>query len=378
MATNESRQLFDAIKKGLLYAAGLLILLWICYKIISVILLLLFALVLVIIINAPVTWLEKKNIRRGWACVIVFGTFLIVFGAIGWLVVPKISAQFTSLINNLPKYADRFSKNVATWFTNYPSISKKISAEGSDIANWVPSLPNALMRIGNYTLSVIGLVIILIIFFSMVIYAVVSPRPLLEVYFSFFSESNRERAQRALMHTSEMLIGWIRANLIGGTIAAVVVTTFLSIMGIPGAWIWGTLALFAELIPRIGFYIMSIPPILVGLSISPFTALWVLIFYLALDEVIGDFIMPRLRSSTMNVHPVSGIFLLLAMGSAFGLVGALLATPLAGIIKAYYEEFYLSKLKEDKEMAKRIDEVIYHDSAKGELSKNKARQIVKK
>jgi putative permease len=377
MATNESRQLFDAIKKGLLYAAGLLILLWICYKIISVILLLLFALVLVIIINAPVTWLEKKNIRRGWACVIVFGTFLIVFLTIGWLVVPKISAQFTSLINNLPGYADRFSKNVATWFTNYPSISKKISAEGSDIANWVPSLPNALMRIGNYTLSVIGLVIILIIFFSMVIYAVVSPRPLLEVYFSFFSESNRERAQRALMHSSEMLIGWIRANLIGGTIAAVVVTTFLSIMGIPGAWIWGTLALFAELIPRIGFYIMSIPPILVGLSISPFTALWVLIFYLALDEVIGDFIMPRLRSSTMNVHPVSGIFLLLAMGSAFGLVGALLATPLAGIIKAYYEEFYLSKLKEDKEMAKRIDEVIYHDSAKGELSKSKARQTIK-
>lgn len=370
--TTQRNELFEAIKKGLLYAAGLIVLLWICFKIISVILLLIFALVLVIIINAPVTWLEKKGLRRGWACVIVFLSILIVIVGIGWMVVPKISSQFTSLVNNLPKYADQFSKNVASWFQNYPTISQKISSEGSDIATWFPSIPNTLMRIGNYTLSVLGLVIILIIFFSMVIYAVVNPRPLLEVYFSLFSDKNREKAQRALMHSSEMLIGWIRANLTGGTIAGILVTIFLSIMHVPGAWIWGTLALFAELIPRIGFYIMSIPPTLVALSISPLTALWVVIFFLALDEVLGDFVMPRLRSSAMNIHPVSSIFLLLAMGSAFGVVGALLSTPLSAIIKAYYEEFYLSNLKEDKEMEQRIDEVIYHDASKGELSKKKA------
>lgn len=51
--------------------------------------------------------------------------------------------------------------------------------------------------------------------------------------------------------------------------------------------------------------------------------------------------------------------MLLTMGSAFGLAGALLATPLAAIIKAHYETFYLSRFKEDKEMEKRIDDVIY-------------------
>jgi len=373
--TTQRNELFEAIRKGLLYAAGLLILLWICFKIISVILLLVFALVLVIILNAPVTWLEKKNIKRVWACVIVFASILVVVVGIGWMVVPKISSQFTSLVNNLPHYASQFSKNVASWFSNYPSISEKISSEGSNLATWFPSLPNTLMRIGNYTLSILGLVIILIIFFSMVIYAVVNPRPLLEVYFSLFSDKNREKAQRALMHSSEMLIGWVRANLIGGAIAGVLVTAFLTIMGVPGAWIWGFLALFAELIPKLGFFIMSIPPILVALSISPLTALWVLVFYLALDEVVGDFVMPRLRSNAMKIHPVSGIFLLLAMGSAFGLIGALLSTPLAAIIKAYYEEFYLSNLKEDKQMEQRIDDVIYHDATKGQLAKTKAAEL---
>ena len=117
-----------------------------------------------------------------------------------------------------------------------------------------------------------------------------------------------------------------------------------------GALVWGALALFSELIPKIGFYIMSIPPVLGALSVSPLTALWELIFFLALNEIIGDFVMPKLRSSTMNIHPVSSIFLLLAMGSAFGLTGALMATPLAAIIKAFYEEFYVKKFNEDTDL----------------------------
>src|SRR2546423_11462578 len=355
MPTNDTGNLSEAVRKALLYATALIILLWLSYKIIGVILLLLFALVLVIIINAPVAWLEKKKMKRGWACLIVFGTIALAVFLLAWLVVPKISYQLSTLVTNLPVYAGQLSKNVASWFSNYPEIARQIEADGNSFSKWMPSLPKALVQIGNFSLSVLGLLIIVIIFFSMIIYAVANPRPLLEIYFSFFSTAKRVKAERALVHTSDMLIGWMRANLIGGTIAAILVTTFLSIMKVPGAWGWGALALFAELIPRIGFYIMSIPPIIVALSISPLTALWALIFFLALDEILGDFIMPRLRSTTMTLHPVSIIFLLLAMGSAFGLVGALLATPLAAIIKAYYEEFYLSGVKEDKEIDKRID-----------------------
>jgi predicted PurR-regulated permease PerM len=139
----------------------------------------------------------------------------------------------------------------------------------------------------------------------------------------------------------------------------VLVTAFLSFMNVPGAWVWGVLTLFAELVPKIGFYIMSIPPVLVALSVDPTTTLWLAVFFLALNEIMSDFVMPRLRSSTMSIHPVSTLFLLLAMGSAFGLAGALMATSLAAIIKAYYEKFYLSKFKEDKLMDKRIDTVIY-------------------
>lgn len=359
MPANQADPLYKTLIKAISYAAGVIILLWFLYKTSGVVLLLLFALILALVINAPVAAFEKKGIKRFWACLIIFGIILVVIGLLGWLIVPKISDQVTTLINNLPGYANQLSNNIATWFKDYPEIHRDIQKQGITLSEWIPSVPRTLMSIGNYSLSIVSLVLLIILFISMVVYTVTNPRPLLQLYFSFFPESKHDKATRALSFTSVMLIGWIRANLIAGGIRAVCMTVFLSFMNVPGAFVWGTLAFFSELIPKLGFYIASIPPILVALSVSPATALWVTIFLLALDEVMGDFVLPKLRSNTMNIHPVSILFILLAMASAFGVMGALLATPLTAIIKAYYEEFFSDRFTEDKEVETRIDNILY-------------------
>lgn len=140
-----------------------------------------------------------------------------------------------------------------------------------------------------------------------------------------------------------MMVGWMWSNLVVGSMEAAAVFFFLTYMDVPGVWIWVGLALFAEMVPKLGLYIMAIPPVLIALSIDPMTALWVLVFYLALNEIMGDLVMPRVRASTMDLHPVSSLLMMLAMASAFGLVGALVATPITAFIKAYYEEFFLQK-----------------------------------
>ena len=65
------------------------------------------------------------------------------------------------------------------------------------------------------------------------------------------------------------------------------------------------------------------------------------LFYLLLNEVVGNFVIPRIRASTMDMHASSVMFMMLAMAAAFGIPGALIATPAAAFVKAYYEEFYL-------------------------------------
>jgi predicted PurR-regulated permease PerM len=355
-ATNDT--LYRTLIKAITYAAGLIIILWFLYHAAGIVLLLLFAIILALVINTPVVALERKGMKRGWACAIVLGSILLILVGLGWLIIPKVGDQVTTLINNLPGYAASMSRNVSGWFEDYPEIHKEIQEQGINLSQWLPSVPKALMRIGNYSLSIVTLLLITILFLSMVVYAVTNPRPLIELYFSFFP-NRLDQATEALRNASVMLNGWIRSNIIGGGIRGASIIIFLNIMGVPGAWVWGAVAFFSELIPRLGFYIMSIPPILVALAISPMTALWVTIFMLALDEIMGDFILPKLRSNTMKIHPVSILFVLLAMATVFGFMGALLATPVTAIIKAYYEAFYASRLPDDAKLEERIDTILY-------------------
>jgi putative permease len=359
MQTQSPTTLYRVLTKVIAYAAGLVILLWFLYEAASAFLLLLFAMVMAIVINAAVVWLERKGLRRGWACTVIFVTILLAVGLLTWLIVPKISEQVSALILHLPSYADQLALNVSSWFEDDPKLSQKIREEGMELSQWLPSIPQTLMQIGNYSLTVLSALIIFIFFVSMVVYAVANPRPLLEIYFSMFRPTRRDQAQQALAEASTMLIGWIRSDLIGGGIEGVLTTAFLSYMNVPGAWVWGALAFVAKLIPRIGFYIMLVPPTLVALSISPFTALWVAIFFIVMDEIMADFVLPRLRSSTMRIHPVSMIFVFLAMGSAFGVIGAIMSAPIAAIIKAYYEAFWARAARADKALEQRIDSIIY-------------------
>ncbi|MBE9598222.1 AI-2E family transporter [Pedobacter sp. MC2016-24] len=351
--------LYKLITSVILYVFGMVVLLWFLYKIISVVMLLIFAIVLGLIINAPVSKLEKKGMKRWKASLIVFLLIFLVTGGLGFLVVPHISQQIDTLVGNLPQYYHSLSENVTQLFRKYPELNKELQEGGLSLTDAMPSLGKTMVGLSNFSISILGGIFVFIVFISIVVFFVSNPRPIVELYLSIFKPERRDKAERALEHTSVMLVGWMKSNLIGGLVQAVLVYVFLTLMSVPGALVWAALAFFSELIPKIGFYIMAIPPVLVALSVSPATAFWCLVFFLLMNELVADFMMPKLRSATMNIHPVSLLFLLLAMAAAFGLMGALLATPMAAIIKAYYEEFYLSRFKDDPKMSARIDRIVY-------------------
>ncbi|MEO6718717.1 MAG: AI-2E family transporter [Ferruginibacter sp.] len=353
--------LYKQLVKAIFLAAAVVIVLWLFYKMVSVILLLLFAIVLALAINDPVIRLERKKIKRSWASAIVFTIILVSFTSVAMFVGPKINEQISLLIRNLPGYAIQASTTVSSWFDKYPEVQKQIKIDPNNVSDWLPSIPSTLMQVGNFSLSILAQVLIVIVFISMVGYMVTNPRPLYELYLLIFPPSQRDKATIAFSRISVMVRGWMRSNLIGGVINAVLVTIFLSIMGVPGAFVWGALAFFTEFIPRIGFFIKAIPPVLVALSINGYTATWVAVYYMIVDELMADFIMPRIRSNTMKIHPVSILFVVLAMGAAFGFLGILLATPLTAIIKAYFEVFYLNKFDDDKLMEKRIHNMMYQN-----------------
>jgi len=351
---------YKSLSKSVYLAAGLFVAIWFAFEVIQVILLFFFAIVITIVLNAPTTWLERKKMRRTLAAIIVFFIFLIFLGAMGWLIIPKIVYQVQLLIADLPQYLTILNKRVTSWLNDNTNITG-IQTDPGNIAQQLPSAQVILSGISRYSLSLLASVLLFIFFLCLVAYMLINPRPLLELYLSFFTEAKREKAAKAFANASVMTIAWMWSNVLAGAIRAVIVFIFLLWMNIPGVWIWAGVTFFAELIPRIGFYIMAVPPILIALAIDPMTAMWVAIFYLVLDEIMGDFVIPRIRASTMKIHPVSLLVMLLAMVTVFGLMGALIATPLTAFIKAYYEEFYERK-QSPSTMKHQVDMMLYQNA----------------
>lgn len=346
MENSTSRDTFKS-KVGLILIAALVILgLWFLYETISVIFFFFFAIVLTLVLNAPTMWLVSKKVPRTVAALLVFMAMLLFIFFIGWLIVPRILEQVSTVVTNIPQYSSNLQKQLASLLEEYPDLQKKV-LDSASLQDSFPSVKRVVTSLSQITFSLVSGVFLMVVFFSIIIYMLISPKPLIETYLTLFAKEQRPKAAHALARASKMMVGWMWSNLVVGSMEAVAIFFFLKYMGVPGVWVWAGLALFAELVPKLGLYIMAVPPVLVALSIDPLTALWVLIFYLVLNEITGDFVIPKIRASTMNLHPVSTLLVMIAMGKAFGLMGALVATPFTAFVKAYYETFYLSKVSED-------------------------------
>ena len=247
---------YKALSRLIYLAAGLLVALWFVHEVLQVILLLFFAIVITIVLNAPVIWLEGKNVRRPIGSLIVFFTVLLCFGLLGWMIVPKLVTQVRLLVTNLPAYLEGLNTRIEKWLGEYGS-DRQAAKDTASAITALPPVSTIINSVGQYSIQLFQNLLLIIFFFCLVIYMLINPRPLLELYLSYFPDRKKDKAAEAFSYASNMTIGWMWSNVAAGAIRAVIVWFFLYFMGIPGVWVWAAVTFFAELIPKIGFYIMT-------------------------------------------------------------------------------------------------------------------------
>ena len=323
--------------------AAAVVLLWFLYKVMTAVLLLFFALVVTIALSAPVRWFMRRGLSRKVAAVLSFTLFLGTVVVIVALVAPRMAAQIVLLVRELPELIVRFNAQLSSLLARYPELQAVMAADASALNGVVPTPANLLSGGLGVSLSLLGFIALLVVFLSFVLYALLDPVPILRGYLGSLPSEHRRAGARAFARASRAVIGWTKASLILGIIEAIAVFIFLTIMEVPGALVWAALAFFAEFIPRIGGYVMAAPPILISLTLGPMRAVWVAVFYLVSNEILGNVVAPRIRGTTMNLHPVLLLFFTVAFALAFGLLGAIVATPAAAFFSAYYGEFYLKR-----------------------------------
>lgn len=354
--------LYRALSRAIFLAAGLFLFIWFIKEALLAILFFGVAFILALALNPPVTWLEKHGIGRVWGTLLVMLGCLAVTAGVGALVVPRLAEQISTLADQAPHYINQFNRRAVAWLEHYPRLQEDVQhLVGSDheiMKRVAPLMQTFLARVGGYTLSLVGIIILLLLLLTTVIYTLVQPRPLLKSYIHVFPPHLRDKAERAYFKSAGAVSAWLWSNVIIGTFEAIAAGIALSLLGVPGAMVWAALTFFAEIVPQVSAYLMMTPPVLVALAVDPMMALWVAIFYIVMMQLAGNVLSPIVRSAQMKLHPVSLLFSVLAMGSVFGILGALIATPMTGIFKAFYEEFFASTRPKDPQNEERVERML--------------------
>ena len=314
--------------------------LWFLYHVIGAILLVFFAAVVAIALSAPVQWFVRRGLSHHAAALLTLILFLATIAIIGALVIPRLVAQIVLLANGLPGLIAQVQAQLNDLLASYPDLQRFARVDDAASGDIVPAALNIFRGVGAFSLSLLAFLALTLIFFSTVAYIVLDPLPIVRGYVRSLPFGWRRAGVRAYRRSVIAIIGWAKASLIVGAIQAVAVFFFLTYMGIEGALVWAALAFFADFIPRIGGYVMAFPPVILALGAGPMTAIWVIVFYIVSNEILGSVVAPRIRGTAMQVHPVLIIFFTVAFALAFGLLGAIVATPAAAFASAYYSEFY--------------------------------------
>jgi predicted PurR-regulated permease PerM len=294
-------------------AVGLLLAAWL----IAYPLALFFAAIVLANALAPAVRLFERLLPTWGAVVGTYVLVVLVVAAIGWLVIPSLLAEASeaslTLLARAQSWLDRTSPDVAQRLRE--SIIPLVSEMSADVIQ----VPLTVLRLFT------GGVLVLL----MAIYWSLGSDDLRRYVFSLVPHHLRDEAA----DVADTIGGYLRARVIVGLLVGAVIFVGLSLIGVEYSLVLAVLAAIGELIPYLGPTAAAAPALLFALSISPWQAGATVALYIAVQQFKSFLIMPIIIRRHANIPPLLVIVALIAGGAVGGVVGAMIAPPLAGAIR---------------------------------------------
>jgi predicted PurR-regulated permease PerM len=298
------------------------------------------ALVLAIALDGPICWLQRRHLSRKFS-VATFAFLLLTTIVLGlFFGAPALEKQATYTLTNTPKYIRDLQARAERATARFPvahdavrrfDTQRRLSEIGQ----------SSLLRLGKLSLDLLSGVVALVLLVAVTFYAVAEPEPLVRGALRALPKPYRGTGIRIYRRVMAQLQAWARATFWLMLIIGVLSGLGLWAIGVPSPLVFGIIAGLGEAVPVVGPIVTCVPPLLVMLASDPIRALWVVLLFVAIQQIEGNILVPRIMATAMKLHPVPVLFCVVIMGSLTGPIGLLLAIPLLAIAKIVYEETYL-------------------------------------
>jgi predicted PurR-regulated permease PerM len=313
-------------------------------RFLHIIVLVLAAFLLAFLFGPLVDRLQHRGLPRILAILLIY---LVVLGGLvlgGVLLINPLTAQLQGVVDKLPTLVngsgDTFSR-VEGFFRDM-GIPLDVTSLRDQLVSYVTSAGGSLL---GGTLSVLTGLVTLATDFMLVLviafYLLLDGTNMRNWALRFLPAAARERWFFIEATLNRVLGGYIRGQIIVALTVGVLAGLGCAVLGVQFPLVIGLLAFLFEFIPMVGPVLGMIPAVVIAAFQPPPLVLWVIIYFIVLQQIESNVIVPRVSGHAVGLHPLAALLALLAGVELGGLGGALIAVPIVGVLYVIALALYL-------------------------------------
>lgn len=320
------------------------------------------------LLNPIVDWLEKCKISRTAAISVLFVViaFLLVWGLA--VAIPSIQQQVVSFSKNVPTYIQEVESRVTTLLENEqfeqfrPAILDQLNTINDQIVTYAQKFSSNAVNWAGNLISTASQIIVAILIMPFVLFYLLRDGHHLRGHITKYLPTDwRDSVGQVLTDVNNQLSNYVRGQITVAMIVALMFSILFSIIGLSYPVTLGILAGFLNLIPYLGSFLAMIPAVILGIIAGPFMLVKVLIVFMVEQTIEGRFVTPLIIGGSLNIHPITILFVLLTAGQMYGVLGVLLGIPIYAsikvVVKAIFEWYkQYSGLYHDEESDEVVNE----------------------
>jgi predicted PurR-regulated permease PerM len=319
-----------------LAAAAILTLLYLAWHILTWVLIALF---LALALNPAVEAFERRGMRRGWASGLVFFLALLAFAGLGYLLVPPLVDQVRQFIDDVPDIVDDLTAGrgpLGFLQEEYQIVDRIRDAIAEQGAGGVLGIGGAGLAVARGVVSfVVGVVAIAFLTFFMLLEGPSLHRRFLE----FLPEGIRPRWERVGRDIYRTVGGYVSGNLFISLIAGVASAIVLFVLGSDYAIALAIVVAVLDLVPLAGATIAAVIVSTVAfIELGWVRGVIVIGFFILYQQLENHILQPVIYGRTVQLSPLTVLIAVLIGAELVGILGALAAIPVAGIVNALFRE----------------------------------------
>jgi len=273
--------------------------------------------------------LEKLGVRRVWT---VIGVFLLIFAGVsvlGALTAPAISTQFERLTGRAPEQVNRALEWLTRRLSGIARHPVRLPEVSGQIALYLRTAAEHTLLL---TAGVVNVVASLILMVVLAGFMVIDQHRFRASFLRFVPPGAYSFAARQWDQVQDRVGRYVLGMALISLEKGIVITTGLWMMGVPSALLLGLLACVLNFIPYVGFWSVFLLAEMVAFNADPMKGLWVFALFIGHEWFKSGFLGPYLVGRTMKLHPAVVLVVIAAGTKLFGVLGTLVAVPLAAAV----------------------------------------------